>query len=84
MRLRPFVCALGLLSVSALYAENSGAYGEVGFQYSNMTKASQQSEQQPAQSPQPQNNPLTAVQPTNGGISPTIGNNTIPNMPNNQ
>ncbi|CRF50097.1 hypothetical protein HHE03_17960 [Helicobacter heilmannii] len=56
----------------------------MGFQYPNMTKASQQSEQQPAQSPQPQNNPLTAVQPTNGGISPTIGSNTIPNMPNNQ
>ncbi|WP_158654455.1 hypothetical protein [Helicobacter salomonis] len=27
------------LSVSALQAENSGFYGAVGFQYSNMTKA---------------------------------------------
>ncbi|WP_199766104.1 hypothetical protein [Helicobacter salomonis] len=27
------------LSVSALQAENSGFYGSVGFQYSNMTKA---------------------------------------------
>ncbi|CRF46836.1 hypothetical protein HHE02_01060 [Helicobacter heilmannii] len=84
MRPYPLICALGLLSVSALYAENSGAYGEVGFQYSNMTKATQQSQQVPAQPIQPQNNPLTAVQPTNGGISPTIGNNTIPNMPTNQ
>ncbi|GLH58640.1 hypothetical protein [Helicobacter ailurogastricus] len=82
MRLHPLVCTFSLLSVSALYAENSGAYGEVGFQYSNMTKATQQSQQQPAQPLQPQSNPLTAVQPTNGGISPTISNNTIPNMPN--
>ncbi len=28
------------LSVSALQAENSGFYGSVGFQYSNMTRAS--------------------------------------------
>lgn len=39
MRSYPFICAFSLLSVSALFAENNGIYGEVGFQYSNMTQA---------------------------------------------
>ncbi|BCZ17966.1 hypothetical protein NHP190003_12480 [Helicobacter sp. NHP19-003] len=52
MRSTPFVCALSLLSVSALFAENSGAYGEVGFQYSNMTKATKSTQTQDTNSQQ--------------------------------
>ncbi|BDQ29439.1 hypothetical protein NHP190002_10120 [Helicobacter ailurogastricus] len=54
---------LSLLISPVLLAENSGVYGEVGFQYSNMTKASK--EGQGVQNSQPQQlNPLKGLAAT--------------------
>ncbi|GMB89853.1 hypothetical protein NHP190002_05320 [Helicobacter ailurogastricus] len=66
MRLRPFIYGISLFSVSALVAENSGAYGAVGFQYSNMTKATSKTTRPQQQELQTQKNTIDL------GKAPTI------------
>ncbi|BCZ17733.1 hypothetical protein NHP190003_10150 [Helicobacter sp. NHP19-003] len=54
---------LPLLAAPLLLAENSGVYGEAGFQYSNMTKATKDSQQVPT-NPLWQLNPLKGIEAT--------------------
>ncbi len=74
-----------LLSSSVLLAENSGFYGSVGFQYSNMTRAQ-------AYTP-PKNNPLLSAQQAGlgallqaqaGGVTPQPLNKTLPGQNSSQ
>ncbi|BDQ27535.1 hypothetical protein [Helicobacter heilmannii] len=59
MRLQS-VIFLPFLIAPVLLAENNGVYGEVGFQYSNMTKASKEG-QQMLTTPLQQRNPLKGI-----------------------